>query len=178
MTQHTATGAGAPTTVPPSLSAHYTDTVTGDLYIANGTASAADWGQPINEPARVITESAASFTLTPAHRVVLATSPVGDGSMTITLPVVVSGRWHHEIYLSATSASDRQIDLVQPAEQVNPSIGGDPALADGTNTGSLGNTARLSQPPFTRWRLVLDRAGEAGPWSVQVLDVNQFQSIS
>lgn len=41
--QHVVTGAGAPTAAPPSVSAHYTDTTTGDQYLAKGTASAADW---------------------------------------------------------------------------------------------------------------------------------------
>lgn len=178
MTQHTATGAGAPTSVPPSLSAHYTDTDSGDLYIANGTASAADWGQPINEPARVITMSAPAITLTAAHRVVHATSPIGDGNLQITLPLVVSGRWHHEVYLNANNNA-RTIDLVVPVGQVNDVMGGDPSLADGFSTGYVGSqTTRLSQPAFTRWRLVLDRAGEACPWSVQALDVTEFQSVS
>lgn len=41
--QHLFSGAGAPTTAPGSLGAHYTDTTTGDQYLAKGTASAADW---------------------------------------------------------------------------------------------------------------------------------------
>lgn len=41
--QHTASGAGAPTSAPPSLSAHYLDTSTGDQYMAKGTASVSDW---------------------------------------------------------------------------------------------------------------------------------------
>lgn len=41
--QHTASGAGAPTSAPPSLSAHYLDTSTGDQYMAKGTTSVSDW---------------------------------------------------------------------------------------------------------------------------------------
>lgn len=41
--QHIFSGEGAPTEVPGSLSAHYTDTLTGDQYCAKGTASTADW---------------------------------------------------------------------------------------------------------------------------------------
>jgi len=41
--QHTASGPGAPTSAPPSIGAHYTDTSTGDQYLAKGTASVADW---------------------------------------------------------------------------------------------------------------------------------------
>lgn len=41
--QHTAQGAGAPTTAPPSLNAHYLDTTSKISYVAVGTASAADW---------------------------------------------------------------------------------------------------------------------------------------
>lgn len=43
MTQHTASGDGAPSSAPPSIGAHYTDTSTGDQYLAKGTASAKDW---------------------------------------------------------------------------------------------------------------------------------------
>lgn len=41
--QHTASGAGSPASAPPSLSAHYLDTTTGDQYLAKGTASVDDW---------------------------------------------------------------------------------------------------------------------------------------
>lgn len=41
--QHIVQGAGVPTSVPPSLTAHYTDTESGDQYMAKGTATAADW---------------------------------------------------------------------------------------------------------------------------------------
>jgi hypothetical protein len=178
MTQHIATGNGAPVSAPPSIGAHYHDLVTADHYIATGTTAAADWGHPINEPARVITEATAAMTLTAAHRVVHATSPIGDGNMQITLPLVTAGRWQHEIYLGINNAA-RNIDFIQPFEQVNAAMGGDPSLADGVSTGYIGsNTTRLSQPAFTRWKLILTRAGEAFPWSLQALDVTEFQSVS
>ena len=40
---HIVEGVGAPATAPPSKAAHYLNTTTGELYIAKGTASAADW---------------------------------------------------------------------------------------------------------------------------------------
>lgn len=43
MVQHTASGAGAPTSPPPSIGAHYTDTSTGDQYLSKGVLSASDW---------------------------------------------------------------------------------------------------------------------------------------
>ncbi|MFN9529666.1 MAG: hypothetical protein ACK561_09985 [Pseudomonadaceae bacterium] len=42
--QHTLSGAGAPTSIPPSVGAHYTDTATGDQYQAHGTSAPEDWG--------------------------------------------------------------------------------------------------------------------------------------
>lgn len=41
--QHVVVGSGAPTQAPPSLQAHYLDTVTKDIYLATGTASHEDW---------------------------------------------------------------------------------------------------------------------------------------
>lgn len=43
MTQHIFSGAGAPSTAPGSIGAHYIDTSNGDHYLSKGTASAADW---------------------------------------------------------------------------------------------------------------------------------------
>lgn len=43
MVQHTASGAGAPTSPPPSIGAHYTDTSSGDQYLAKGVLSPSDW---------------------------------------------------------------------------------------------------------------------------------------
>lgn len=41
--QHVLSGVGAPGAAPPSVSAHYVDTASGAIYMANGTASADDW---------------------------------------------------------------------------------------------------------------------------------------
>lgn len=41
--EHASWGEGAPEDAPPSIGAHYTDTVSGDQYIAAGTAGAEDW---------------------------------------------------------------------------------------------------------------------------------------
>lgn len=176
--QHIVSGAGAPSAPPPSLGAHYTDIDSGDLHIATGTVSVADWGQPINEPARVIVLSTPAITLALAHRVVHATSPADDGRLQINLPLVVSGRWRYEVYLDYNEF-DRDIDLIQPAAQFYTDVAGDPSLANGSSTGNLGNrTARLSQPADTRWRLTLERAGEALPWIVQVMVVTDFQTVA
>ncbi|MDF3840493.1 hypothetical protein [Pseudomonas citronellolis] len=41
--EHVLSGAGAPTAAPPSISAHYVDTVSGAAYISTGTSNASDW---------------------------------------------------------------------------------------------------------------------------------------
>lgn len=41
--EHVIEGIGAPTNAPPSLCAHYINTVTGEQYLAKGTKSAGDW---------------------------------------------------------------------------------------------------------------------------------------
>lgn len=43
MAQHVVTAAGPPTAPPPSIGAHYIDSVTGDIYLGNGTVSIDDW---------------------------------------------------------------------------------------------------------------------------------------
>lgn len=43
MAQHVVEAAGPPTEAPPSQGAHYIDTNTGEIYLANGTASVDDW---------------------------------------------------------------------------------------------------------------------------------------
>lgn len=45
--QHIVTGAGAPSAAPPAVGAHYIDTTNKETYVSTGTASAADWGEPI-----------------------------------------------------------------------------------------------------------------------------------
>lgn len=43
MSQHIYSGTTAPATTPAEIGHHYVDTVAGDLYISNGTASSANW---------------------------------------------------------------------------------------------------------------------------------------
>jgi len=43
MAQHVVTAVGPPTAPPPSIGAHYIDSVTGDIYLGNGTVSVDDW---------------------------------------------------------------------------------------------------------------------------------------
>lgn len=44
---HIVPGAGAPTSAPPAVGAHYIDTTNKKTYVSTGTASAADWGDPV-----------------------------------------------------------------------------------------------------------------------------------
>ncbi len=178
MTQHTATGSGGPDAAPPSIGAHYTDLDTGDHYIASGTTSAADWGQPINQPPRVVTDAAATVQLTAATRVVRATSPIGDGNLTINLPLVSSGAARHQVWLGY-NASARNIDLVIPVSQGDDVITGDPELFDGVSTGYIGSqTTRLLQPANTLWLLTLERPGPDAPWLVRARAAVHAQSVS
>lgn len=43
MAQHVVEAAGPPTDPPPSIGAHYIDSLTGDIYLGNDTASVDDW---------------------------------------------------------------------------------------------------------------------------------------
>lgn len=61
--QHTQVAAVNPTAAPPSVGAHYTNTVTGQRWIAKGTASVADWGQPVPGVTAVIPNSVMDYTV-------------------------------------------------------------------------------------------------------------------
>lgn len=81
--QHTDQGNGAPSSIPPSIGAHYTDLSTGDQYISHGTGSPADWGRPLGKsasaPLVVITEN---LTLGAAHQGAL----IAGSGVTVTVP--------------------------------------------------------------------------------------------
>lgn len=51
---HTLNAAVNPTAAPPSIGAHYTNTVTGQTWLAIGTASVTDWGIPLPGKRRVL----------------------------------------------------------------------------------------------------------------------------
>ena len=65
--QHIVTGAGAPTSVPPAVGAHYIDTTNKKSYVATGTASVSDWGQPLQTGSLpIVTGTAAPSAAPPA----------------------------------------------------------------------------------------------------------------
>ncbi|MCM2317795.1 MAG: WD40 repeat domain-containing protein [Pseudomonas sp.] len=64
MTEHIASGAGAPATAPTQHNAHYLDVKTGALYIAKGTLSVDDW---VKIPARGVQDFKPSMRLTDRH---------------------------------------------------------------------------------------------------------------
>ncbi|WP_368772671.1 hypothetical protein [Pseudomonas aeruginosa] len=72
---HVLSGAGAPTSAPPSVGAHYVNTTNGDQYLAKGTASAADWvklgGGGGSAPSEVLRiEDVGTYALGSQHAVV------------------------------------------------------------------------------------------------------------
>lgn len=72
MTDHVLSGLGAPTLAPPMISAHYTDTLNGDQYLAKGTISVDDWVKVPRAPAMDgVTLSATGST---------AVTPESDGA--------------------------------------------------------------------------------------------------
>lgn len=81
--QHTDQGTGAPSSIPPSVGAHYTDLSTGDQYLSHGTSSPADWGRPLGKaasaPLVAITEN---LTLGAAHQGAL----IAGSGVTVTVP--------------------------------------------------------------------------------------------
>lgn len=83
--QHTASGAGAPTSPPPSIGAHYTDTSTGDQYLSKGVLSVADWvllGGAGGKKVVALVAGASTLTLAQANTF-LAASEGGE----VTIPL-------------------------------------------------------------------------------------------
>lgn len=69
--QHTLSGVGAPTSIPPSVGAHYTDTATGDQYQAHGTSDPADWGPALMRQGYAeFGSEGGTFAMQPWHSVV------------------------------------------------------------------------------------------------------------
>ena len=82
MTQHTASGDGAPSSAPPSIGAHYTNTSTGDQYLAKGTATAADWIKQHQPLAPVVTDDP-FFNIDPARSTLYITTLNSNAEPTI-----------------------------------------------------------------------------------------------
>ncbi|MFV3370083.1 hypothetical protein ACNFH5_18100 [Pseudomonas sp. NY15435] len=94
--QHIVTGAGVPTSAPPAVGAHYIDTTNKKSYVSTGTASASDWGQPLQTgtlpivtgttaPSAAPPAVGAHYINTTAKRTYIA---VGTASSTDWLPLV------------------------------------------------------------------------------------------
>lgn len=64
--QHIVTGAGAPSSAPPAVGAHYIDTTNKKTYVSTGTAAASDWGQPLATGTLIVTGTAAPSSAPPA----------------------------------------------------------------------------------------------------------------
>jgi len=61
--QHTVTAAVNPTAAPPSVGAHYTNTLTGQQWISHGVGSVADWGRPLPGSVVTILQTVTDWTL-------------------------------------------------------------------------------------------------------------------
>lgn len=89
--QHVVSGAGAPSAPPPSIGAHYVDTLSGASYIATGTASVDDWGSPLADAGETAQyNSVATLDLSagvPASFIWLNV-PGGTARAVITLPAL------------------------------------------------------------------------------------------
>ena len=61
--EHTQVAAVNPTAAPPSIGAHYTNTATGQTWLAIGTASVNDWGIPLPGKRRVLLNNSGNTDL-------------------------------------------------------------------------------------------------------------------
>ncbi|TRO10162.1 hypothetical protein EQ836_23850 [Ectopseudomonas mendocina] len=82
--QHTLSGAGAPSAAPPSIGAHYTDTLTGDQYQAHGTNGPEDWGPSlVRQGYAEFSGEGGTFTMQPWHSIV---EVFGTGTVLVGTP--------------------------------------------------------------------------------------------
>jgi hypothetical protein len=93
--QHTLSGAGTPSAAPPSIGAHYTDTLTGDQYQAHGTSAPEDWGPPlVRQGYAEFGGEGGTFAMQPWHSIVevFGTGTVLAGApFNLQLPAVPVG---------------------------------------------------------------------------------------
>ena len=92
MTQHIFVGEGAPAAAPLSVSAHYTDTLTGNQYVSIGTDSAADWRLTVLASAgRLMTLEPGEYQVGQELRAVYASIHAGDVVLTLAEAVMRGG---------------------------------------------------------------------------------------
>lgn len=91
--QHTASGAGAPASAPPSVGAHYADAENGDQYIAHGATAADDWGAALARTGYALFfASGGSLAMDSWHALVeVMPNGAGPAEFTIEVPAVVDG---------------------------------------------------------------------------------------
>lgn len=112
--QHVVTGTTAPAAAPPSVAAHYVDTVSGEHYISTGTATAADWGYPVASSMRADVELTDAGTLalsTAVSRVsVYQNTPATGVDFELSLPdIPVGSVMSFTVQSYTTSATNRLI---------------------------------------------------------------------
>jgi|GEM_PF-3620140 len=116
MTQHTASGPGAPTSAPPSIGAHYTDTSSGDQYLAKGVLSPADWVLQGGAGGKKIVElPGGSTALALAHANVFLASDLG-GEVVVPLRSAINFPVGTEIEIGQLSNDSVTVSVVEGVE--------------------------------------------------------------
>lgn len=176
--EHVSSGEGAPDFVPPSLGAHYTDTVTGQQWSAYGTESPADW--------RMLPGTlAAVFSSPVTHQVPAGVSHVrimAEGSPS-TLTVSIPHRTHTEFDPEGLPfRTSLDVEIVQAGsnhigDQVIASPEATAArVVNGVDLGASIVGATVSIPSRTNpWQALLRVVVADGVLTVYVLAVEEFQ---
>lgn len=119
MTQHIFVGEGAPVAAPLSVSAHYTDTLTGNQYVSIGTGSAADWRLTVLASAgRLMIMEPGEYPVGQELRAVYASIHAGDVVLTLT-EAVIRGGSSFDLFVNGNEfeSQPRRLVLRGPSEQ-------------------------------------------------------------
>lgn len=173
MTQHIVTGAGAPTTAPPSLGAHYIDTTSGALYLARGTGFAVDWVR-LDSAAALQLKTNGTDTdvyLGAADRFVYIPGPANTAINIYPANEQPGEHVKHTILLGFTSSA-RQVSIF------GSNFVGDPSIADGTITGEAGGFMRLQQPAGQRYAIEYERFDSSDVSLIRVIPAAPIPTIS
>lgn len=85
--KHTLAAAENPTAAPPSIGAHYTNTLTGARWISRGVATVADWGQPLTGSPVLVGNDVTEFTVDIAQPSVIWRMTNDSGPRSIIFPL-------------------------------------------------------------------------------------------
>jgi len=127
--QHTDSGTTDPQLAPPSIGAHYINTVTGQTWVAYGTARVEDWGSPLPGHALTVPDTVNELVLNPRQPITVWRVKPGTFNPIVVLPEITEpGFYEILLVLENSSGVPVTVDVVAGFNQANlermdPSLG-------------------------------------------------------